>query len=40
MLKHRSRLIGGAGAVVTTDVADGAIVVGNPAKLRRYVKKS
>ncbi len=30
----------GAGAVVTKDVPDGAIVVGNPATLLRYVKES
>lgn len=28
----------GAGAVVTKDVPDGAVVVGNPAKVIRYIK--
>lgn len=28
----------GAGAVVTSDVPDGAVVVGNPAKIIRYVE--
>ena len=28
----------GAGSVVTVDVPDGAIVVGNPAKIVRYIK--
>lgn len=29
----------GAGAVVTTDVPDGACVAGNPAKVIKYVNK-
>jgi len=33
------RAMVGAGAVVTKDVPDGAIVVGNPATITRYIKE-